>query len=48
MDPLNLPLVTPASIVPTRVPNKVRNLNVLRVWLRLTEIKSLSAKFEIL
>ena len=47
-DPLNPSLVTPASIVPIRATNKVRNLNVLRVMLRLTNMGSLSSKFEIL
>ena len=46
LDPLNLPLVAPASIVPTRATNKAWNLNVLRAILRLTDIRFLSSKFE--
>ena len=41
--PLALPFVVAALAC-----NKVRNLNVLRVMLRITNIGSLSSKFEIL
>ena len=48
-DPLNPSLVTPASIVPTRATNKVRNVNALTVMLRLTTRHGifLSSNFEI-
>ena len=47
-DPLNPSLVTPALIIPIRATNKNKNFNFLRVMLRLTNIGSLSSKFEIL